>query len=253
MNTFWVAFRKEVLEQWRTNRMLIASVVLVFFGISSPLLAKFMPQVMQFIPGAEEFAALIPQPTVMDAYAQYLKNIGQFIILLALLVSMGAVAIEKEKGTAAMILVKPLPRGAFLLSKFCALSLTFIVGLGLATLAAYYYTVYLFGAVDFIAWLAMNALVLAYALMYIAITLLFSTLVRSQAAAAGLSVGALMIFALLGVVPAFTSYLPAQLLDWSLGVLTGSSQSYWPALWITLGVTTACLLVAWLVFDRQEL
>ncbi|HTX78738.1 MAG TPA: ABC transporter permease subunit, partial [Longilinea sp.] len=131
MRTFWVVFRKDLLEQWRTNRMMIVGVVLVFFGISSPLLAKFMPEIFQFVPGAEQFAALIPQPTVMDAYTQYLKNIGQFIIVLAILVSMGTVAIEKEKGTAAMMLVKPLPRGTFLLSKFFALSITFLVSLTL--------------------------------------------------------------------------------------------------------------------------
>jgi ABC-2 type transport system permease protein len=253
MRTFWVAFRKDILEQWRTNRMMIVGVVLVFFGISSPLLAKFMPELLQLIPGAEQFASLIPQPTVLDAYTQYLKNIGQFIILLALLVSMGSVAIEKEKGTAAMMLVKPLPRGTFLLSKFFALSITFLAGLGLTALAAYYYTVYLFGTVDFVAWITMNALVLVYALMYVAITLLFSTLVRSQAAAAGLSFGALILFSLLGAVPAFTAYMPAQLLDWALGVLTGSLQSYWPALGITLSVIGVCLLWAWLAFDRQEL
>ena len=253
MRTFLVAFRKDILEQWRTNRMMIVGVVLVFFGISSPLLAKFMPELLQFIPGAEQFASLIPQPTVLDAYTQYLKNIGQFIIMLALLVSMGSVAIEKEKGTAAMMLVKPLPRGTFLLSKFFALSVTFLAGLVLAALAAYYYTVYLFGAVDFGAWVTMNALVLVYGLMYVAITLLFSTLVRSQAAAAGLGFGALIFLSILGSVPAFTAYMPAQLLDWAIGVLTGSPQSYWPALGITLGVIGASLLCAWLAFDRQEL
>ncbi|HTX78802.1 MAG TPA: hypothetical protein VMC62_04000, partial [Longilinea sp.] len=123
----------------------------------------------------------------------------------------------------------------------------------LAALAAYYYTVYLFGSVDFVAWTAMNALVLAYAVMYVAITLLFSTLVRSQAAAAGLGFGALVIFSLMSVAPAFTDFMPAQLLGWALGVLTGSPQSYWPALWITLGVIAACLLSAWLAFSRQEL
>ena len=35
----------------------------------------------------------------MDAVTQYIKNIGQFGVILALLLTMGAVAQEKDKGT----------------------------------------------------------------------------------------------------------------------------------------------------------
>ena len=37
---FLAAFRKEWLEQWRTYRLLMLGVVLVVFGLLSPLIAK---------------------------------------------------------------------------------------------------------------------------------------------------------------------------------------------------------------------
>src|SRR4030042_2745633 len=105
----FVAFRKEWMELIRSYRLLIVAVVLVFFGLTSPLLAKFTPEIISFIPGGTDISKLIPPPTVWDAVTQYVKNMTQFGIILALLLTMGAVAQEKDKGTAAMMLVKPLP------------------------------------------------------------------------------------------------------------------------------------------------
>ena len=152
------ALRKEILEQWRTYRLFLVSAVLVAFGMLSPLLAKITPELFRMLPGGEQFASVMPAPTVADAIAQYIKNINQFAFLLALLTTMGAVAQEKERGTAVLMLVKPLGRGTFLGAKFAALALTYLIGILLAGLAAYYYTMVLFGAPDAGAWLLMNLL-----------------------------------------------------------------------------------------------
>ena len=95
------SLRKELIEQWRTYRLLVLCLVLLVFGLSSPLLAKYTPELLKLIPGAEQFAGLVPKPTLLDAVAQYVKNIGQFGVLLALLMSMGSMVAEKERGTAA--------------------------------------------------------------------------------------------------------------------------------------------------------
>jgi ABC-2 type transport system permease protein len=251
--TFFTSLRKEMIEQWRTSRLLAAGAVLVFFGITSPLAAKFLPEMMRFIPGAEQFAGLIPPPTILDAVGQYVKNISQFAVLLAVLLSMGAVVSEKEKGSAALVLVKPLSRGAFLLSKFCALALVFAACILVAGLGAYYYTLLLFGPLDLGAFMLSNLLLWLYALVYVAATLLFSTLVRSQAAAAGLSVGMLLLFSLVGASPVLAKYLPAHLLDWASALLTGQPLSAWPALYISLGLIAASVVAAWAAFRRQEI
>ena len=199
--TFLTQLRKEVMEQFRTRRFLVVFVVLLVFGMLSPLTAKFIGEIFKLVPGAEQFAGLIPPPTITDAITQYVKNISQFMVILALLVSMGAVAIEKEKGTAAIVLVKPMPRSTFLLTKFLALTFTFGTSLLAAAIAAYYYTLYLFGPLDILRFLALNGLLLIYCMLFIAITLLASTLVKSQAVAAGIGFGALLLLALIGSIP----------------------------------------------------
>ena len=247
------SLRKELIEQWRTYRFLVLLIVLAFFGITSPLLARYTPEILKLVPGGESLSAAIPTPTVMDAVAQYIKNISQFGILLALLLSMGSIVQEKEKGTAALMLVKPLRRGSFLWSKFIALSLVFLASLLVAAFGAYDYTQILFQPVDLGNWLLMNLFLWVYMLVYVALTLLFSTLSRSQAAAAGLSFGILILLSVVGSFGRLGEYLPAQLILWGGNLMAGVTTAYWPALGISLVLILGSLGIAWAVFERQEL
>ena len=84
---FMTVFRKEMQEQWRTYSFLIVAAVFAAFVLASRLLAKFTPEMLKAIPGVPaELLAAIPAPTVTDAITQYVKNMSQFGILLALLV-----------------------------------------------------------------------------------------------------------------------------------------------------------------------
>ncbi|HEY4694043.1 MAG TPA: ABC transporter permease subunit, partial [Bellilinea sp.] len=173
------ALAKEWLEQRRTHRLLIVCLVFVLFGLMSPLLAKFTPEIIKAVPGGEQIALIIPPPTVVDAVTQYIKNMTQFGLILAVLMGMGMVSQEKDKGTAAMMLAKPLDRTAFILAKPVALGISFLAGMILAAVAGYYYTLLLFEALPVGGWLALNGLLLVYFGVYAALTLLASTLNRS--------------------------------------------------------------------------
>ncbi|MBC8263308.1 MAG: ABC transporter permease subunit [Anaerolineales bacterium] len=250
---FLAALRKEWLEQWRTHRLLTVGVVLAVFGLLSPLIAKYTPEIIKLIPNGEAIAQLIPTPTAMDAVTQYIKNIGQFGVILALLLTMGAVAQEKDKGTAAMMLVKPLPRATFLVAKFTALALMFTVAIALAGAACYYYTWLLFGALNAPRWLALNGLMLLLVLVHVALTLFCSVAAKSQAAAGGLALCLLFILWLIGSIPGLGEYLPGQLIAWGGGLMAGQVEAFWPALWVSMGIIVVALMGAMFIFERQEL
>ncbi len=250
---FWVALRKELLEQWRSYRLLVVGAVLLLMGLASPLFAKYTPEFFKLLPMGDEIAKLMPAPTAADAVEQYLKNTSQFGILLALLMTMGAVAQEKDKGTAALMLVKPLPRGVFLAAKFVALGLTFAVSILVSGLACYYYTLLLFEALDIAAWLALNGLLLMMVLVYVALTLFCSTLTRSQVVGGGLAFALMIVLTTAGAIPRVGEYLPGQLMAWAREVMAGSGSASWPALWASLGLILVVLVGAWQIFDRQEL
>ncbi len=253
MSGFLVALRKECLEQWRTYRLLVVGVLLVVFGLLSPMIAKYTPELIKLLPSGDTLAPLIPAPTAMDAVAQYLKNMSQFGIILAVLLTMGSVVQEKDKGTAAMMLVKPMPRGAFLAAKLAALTLTFTISIAAAGMACYYYTSLMFGALDLPRWLALNSLALLFVLVYVALTLLCSVIARSQAAAGGLALGLLAILGLGGSIPGVGEYLPGQLVAWGAGLMAGSADAFWPALTVSVGIIVVAFAGAWRIFARQEL
>lgn len=253
MSGFGVALRKELLEQWRSYRLLVLVVVMAAFGLLSPLTAKYTPELIKLLPRGDAMAALIPPPTAMDAIAQYLKNIGQFGVLLALLLTMGAVAQEKDRGTAALILVKPLSRAAFLAAKFAAQTLCFGAAIAVAAVTCYYYTYLLFGAIDVPRWLALNGLLLVYIVVYVAVTLLTSVLTKSQAAAGGLAFGFLILLALAGAIPGVGEFLPGQLIAWSGLLMAGQRVTFWPALGVSVGLIAVALVTAWRRFESQEL
>jgi ABC-2 type transport system permease protein len=253
MNLF-TAFRKEWLESLRSYRLLIAAVVLALFGLTSPLVAKLGPQILTTaLPQGAEIAQLIKPATIADAVSQYVKNMGQFEVILAVLLGMGAVAQEKDKGTAALMLVKPLPRGSFLGAKFLGQAVVFAISILIAGIGSYYYTMLLFESMDILNWLVLNIFLLIYAMVIVAITLLCSTITKSQAAAGGMTIAILVIGWIAGAIRGFGKYLPGEINTWGARLVLGDSTASWIALGTSFGVIFISLLAAWLVFRRQEL
>jgi len=251
---FGASLGKELRYQWRTKRLVIVCGVFLVFGMVSPLLAEFTPQILNSIEGAEQFADLIPEPTVSDALGQYVKNITQFGFLLAILLGMGAVAAEKEKGTAAMMLSKPLPRWAFLTSKFFSQALVYMIAFTLSAIAAYCYTVVLFESISPAGFLFANLLLLAWLLVFVAVTLFGSSLAKSTAAAAGwAAVGAVMLL-IAGSVPNYGALAPAGLVGWAGQLaLDSNGAPNGGALAMSLVLVMVLIIASMAVFEDQEL
>jgi ABC-2 type transport system permease protein len=245
--------RKELLEAWRTRRMLVVAIVFTAFGIASPYLARYLPELIKSLAGGQ-VQIVIPPPTVGDAADQFLKNLGQAGILTAVLLAMGSVAVEKERGTAALVLSKPASRGAYLLAKMLAITATLGIGLLIASVGGYAYTALLFEALPPVGWAAMTALLLLMLVVYGAVTFLGSVLTRSSIAAAGIGVGGLLVVALVSVLPTIGSYSPGGLSApgraLALGIDPGPVIG--PVL-VNFGLLAGLFLVSWVAFRRQEL
>jgi ABC-2 type transport system permease protein len=250
---FGVLLRKELLEQWRTLRLPVIGAVFLLVGLISPLLARFTPELVEALGGAQ-FQIEFPPPTTADAVDQLIKNVSQFGILVAVLLAMGSVATEKERGTAGLILTKPAGRGAFLVAKLVAIGGTLAVATFLAAAAAWFYTLVLFEALP-VAGFAASALIQWLALMvFAAITFLGSTLTRSALAAAGIGVAAFIAIGVLSVFPAVAPYLPVGLgapaRALALGMPPGDLAGPIAA---NVALVLAMVGLSWLSFRHQEL
>jgi ABC-2 type transport system permease protein len=245
--------RKEVLEQWRTLRLPVIATIFLLVGLSSPLIARFTPEILKAV-GGDQFQIVLPTPTAADAVDQLAKNLGQFGGLIAVLLAMGAVATEKERGTAALILTKPVSRAAFLGAKLVAIGLTLAVSVAIATAGAWFYTLVLFEPLPLPGVAAGAVLQWLMLMAWASITFVGSTLTRSSLAAAGLGIVAFIVVGILGVLPGVGRFLPTGIggpaRSLALGIPGPDPVGPTVATLVLIGVAA---LVAWLAFRRQEL
>jgi ABC-2 type transport system permease protein len=253
MTGFGPLLRKELLEHWRTLRLPVVAAVFLLVGLSSPLLARFTPEILKAV-GGDQFTIILPTPTAADSIDQLAKNLGQFGGLVAVLLAMGAVATEKERGTAALLLTKPVSRAAFLAAKLAVIGLTLAVSVAIATAGAWFDTLVLFAPLS-PAGVAAGAVLQWLTLMAWAfITFVGSTLTRSALAAAGLGIVAFIVVGILGVVPTVGQFLPTGLGGPGRALALGvpSPDPVVPVL-STIVVIGAAGVVSWLAFRHQEL
>jgi ABC-2 type transport system permease protein len=245
---------KELREQWRTRRLIVVLVVFIALAIGSAFLARYTAELIETL-GGLPFDVEVPPPTTADAVDQFLKNLGQAGILTAILLAMGSVATEKERGTAALILSKPASRGAFLASKLVAIGTTLGIGLVAGSIAGYAYTAMLFDAPSVAGWAGMTALLLIALVAYAALTFLGSTLSRSALAAAAIGIGGMIVLAAVSALPKVAPYTPAGLSGEparALALGTDPGQLIGPLL-ANLGIIGGLFALSWLAFRDQEL
>ncbi len=251
---FQTLLAKEFREQWRTWKLIVFLAVFFITGILSPLLAKYTPVLLGSIPNLPAgMAALIPTPTVADAVAQYIKNTSQFGILLVILLTMGVMAQEKERGTAAMLLTKPVGRSAVVLAKWSVGMSVLLAGLIVDGFGCYAYTVVLFNPLPIGAFLVLNLLLWVYLGVFLSVTLMSSALAKSQTVAAVGAFGGLIVLIILGSLPYVGDYMPNKLADWGGALTLGGSASAWPALIVAVGILFLSTGIACLFFEREEI
>ena len=251
MSGFKPLLQKELLEHWRTFRLPVVAMIFLMLGLMSPLLAKYLPQLVEQFAGELDF--VVPPPVKADAIDQTLKNIGQFGPIAAILLAMGTVAGEKQRGTAGLVLTKPVTRTAFLVAKFAALSITLAIAMVLGCAGSYLYTYLLFGAVPVVGFFVFSLMLTLSVLVYAALTFLGSTVLRSALpAAAGLAVFAGT--AALGAVPGIGDVMPSGLYPAARAAALGLPGESVPApVAANVAVIVLALAFSWLSFRRQAL
>ena len=253
MTGYRVLLRKELLEQWRTMRLGIVVIVFLVFGILSPVMARYMPELITSLLPPDQVPLRLPTPTTKDAIDQFIKNVGGTLTLAGVLLAMGMIASEKERGTAAFILTKPAGRGAFVAAKLTALAATLGVALAASGSAAYAYTVWLFEPLPLAGFAAMVVLVWLAQLSIASITLLASALVRSVVAAGAIGFAAYAMLAMVSALPTVGAYTPAGLQNAAGEVAMGQvPPDIGVAVVVNVALSAGAGILAWLALRRQE-
>ncbi len=251
MSGLTALLKKEFREQLKTYKLLIIAGLFLFFGLSTPLMLKYLPQLLEL--AGEDIIIELPPVTAVQALGEYAGTIVQVGVLVAVLFAMGAVARERERGTAAMVLSKPVGRGAFVMAKLVAMSTSFAVALGVGSVAGYVYTVLLLGEVNAAGFLALNLLLLLFFILCLAVTLLFSSLFKSSLVAGGIALAVLIGQAVLTQLPWIGDYTPGELISWGTELLSGEAANVWPAVAMSIVIIIGCLFLSRLALKRKEI
>lgn len=212
---FVAMLEKEMLELLRSFKLLWVPLVFVLLGIMQPVSTYYLPTILEKAGNLPDGAVIdIPLPQSADVLAQTLQQFGTIGVLVLALVCMGAVSAERNSGAASLVLVKPIGLFTYIGSKWTAMLVLVWGSLAAGYLASWYYTGLLIGSVPFIKVLSSLLIYGLWLTIVMTMTIFFSTLLRSSAAAAFSAIGVTFVFTLL------TGIFPKQL-GWSPGALSG--------------------------------
>jgi len=252
---FMVFMRKEMLEILRTWRIWVLPAIMVFIGITSPLLAEFTPALVKSVMASEQSGAVIeiPEAITRDAYLQFSKNSMQMALIGVIIAVAGMIASEKRSGTAILVLTKPVSRTGLVIAKVLS---NWVLLLGATVMGAALcvaVTLMIFDSALISEFVTATALWFLLSAMFIACMAVFSALIGSQGGAAGAGVGLFLGVSILSAWGPGRDFTPAGLLSAGDRILIGESpELLWPIL-STVLVTVLAVALAAFIFERQEL
>lgn len=152
---------------------------------------------------------------------------------------MGAVATERSSGAAAMVLVKPVSRAAYLLAKWAAYNLLMLASVAAGLAAAAYYTALLIGPVAVGPVLGVFAVFCVWLSFLLTVLIAAGVVLRSAAAVAFVTLAVAVVLALAtSLLAGVMAWSPARLSSLAPGILAGTGA---PGLALPLAVTAAAI------------
>jgi ABC-2 type transport system permease protein len=254
MNGYAVFLGKEWMEIRRTWRIWVVPGMLLFFGLTSPILALVAPSMIASLAGSQPGMTItLPPATPFDAGAQFLKSLNQLVIFALILGGAGSISGERATGTAVLAVTKPVSRSALVMAKLTADLLLLAVSALAATLLCGAMTAALFGGVAWRPLFSAVGLWLAFAMLVTSVMSLFSVWFRSRGAAAGAGLAFFFVTLLAAIWPPAARYSFIGLASQSVTALAGGVMAWWWSVGTALLGSGLFAMVSMKAFERQEL
>ena len=246
MKGFTVLLRKEVMEQSRSRKFLAMVAIFLVLAILPVVVAAIVAEVQDHHRDADDARGIL---------GFFIGFVGSFVgTLLAIMVMMGSISGERESGTAAMTLHKPVTRGAFVAAKIVVFAAAMMLAILASGLVVYLLVLILFGDGGLLRFAASAAATGGYLIFIGSIALFWSALVRTGIAAGGLALGTLIFLGALLIIPDAGRYVPVSAAEWAASLMRlESSGDQWPAFLIAMACACFLPVGAWAIFQRKEL
>lgn len=250
----FIAFsKKEITENIRNYRLLIMLAIFLIFGLMSPLLAKFTPQLMEAL--MPNLAEAFENPTALDSWTQFYKNVSSLGLSLTIILFSSCLSGEYAKGTLTIMLTKGLSRPAVVLSKFSAAAVILTVSYWLSFGVTYGYTAYFWPGTSlphvffaaFALWIA--------GILYLCILMLGCVLFQQAFTSILFLLVITVIMGLLEHIEQTAGFSPVILVSKNIDLLSGAvTVSYFIIpLIVSVFMSAALLMMSIVVFNKKQL
>ena len=244
MRAFLAVFRKEWMEQLRSSRFIILTILFVMFGIMNPAIAKLTPWLFEVMAESLEESGMVVTTVEVDAmtsWVQFFKNVPMALIVFVLMQS-SIFTKEYQAGTLVLALTKGLHRYKVVLSKAAVLILMWTALYWIHFGVTYVYNNYFWDNS-----VAENLLFSVtcwwiFGLWVIAVIVLFSTIASANTGVL-VGTGAVVFgFYLISLLPKLTKYLPTLLMDGN-SLIYGAKEVDDYTIAIIIAVVTAIICI----------
>jgi ABC-type transport system involved in multi-copper enzyme maturation permease subunit len=217
---FWPFFRKELTEWRRSRRAMIVALVTSFLATGMTI-TPWLRATFPAAPGEAGPAG----PLTLDPTLNLIgANWNQWLTYISIFVAMGLMAGERDRGTLAWSLSKPLSRTALLLAKWSAGTLVYsLVGLWLPMAVSVTVATLAYGALPDMGVIGtLSLLLVAVPAFYIALSIALGTRIPSQPGVAGIAIGASFLPMFVAIVSSGLALaLPTGIGDWAVAAAVG--------------------------------
>ena len=216
----YIAFtKKEFYECWCTYKLFIMLAVFLLFGMMNPITAKITPQLLESLMPAE-MNFTMAEPTALDSWAQFFKNVPQMGLIVLVIIFSGIMANEFSRGTLVNMLTKGLSRSVVILSKFTMAATVWTLSLLLCFAVTYAYTAYFWSGTIRNIGFSVSCLWL-FGTLLLAMIMLGGVLFKNSYGNLLFTGGFVVALILLNIAPKLQKYNPITLTSSNMALLTG--------------------------------
>lgn len=254
MTAYCAFIRKEFMEGFQTHKTLVLTGIFLLFGMINPLTAKLMPVLIDsFMPPGIQIT--ITEPTALDSWQQFFKNVPQIGLFVLVIVFSGLMSGELSRGTLIPMLTKGLPRRTVILSKLTGAVTIWTACYLLCFAVSYSYTILIFQRLSIPHLIFSAACVWLFGILLLSVTLLGGILFSNNYGCLLFTGSSVLLLFLLNMIPALRPLNPLILISQNMSLLMEKTlvSDFMVPVIITVLITALSTMCSILTFGRKKI
>lgn len=255
MKVFIALLKKEYLESVRNKKLFIMFFIFFFLGILGPVTAKISPEILKSFLG-EELAKVLQEPTFIDSWAQFFKNVTQLGFIFIAIIFSNYIVNEFSKKTLVNLVAKGLPRFQIVISKMFFASILWTVSFIIYCLIFNLYTNYIFKEnVEILLAIKASIPIWVFGIFLLTLECFAGFVFRNTVGALFTLVITIALQFLIGMYDKIAKFLPMFLFSDNINLIKGSISfaDYRYSILTTILLTILMIFTSIVVLNRKEI